>query len=99
AASAFYIYRKVFAPIPKVLKRIEDIKNYKRENSAEDYFTALSDFWDLIEEEVLEVAKVTGRRQRQSDRIRRALEQILSVFPESTIIVNSEGKINYYNRA
>lgn len=97
--SYFKIYQQVFAPLPRVLKRIQDIKNYKRESTSEDYFAELPDFWNLIEEEVLAVAKATGRRQRQTDRIRKAVEQILNAFPEATLVIDKEGKINYSNQA
>lgn len=93
------IYRQVFLPLPQVLRRIQDIKFYQKEKESEDYFASLPDFWNLIEEEVLAVAKTVGRRQKQADRIRKAIEQILNVFPESTLVVDQEGRISYFNKA
>jgi two-component system phosphate regulon sensor histidine kinase PhoR len=98
-AAGAKVYFQVFLPIPQVLRRIQDIKNYQRDNEREDYFTALPDFWNLIEEEVIAVAKAIGRRQKQSDRIRKAIEQILNVFPESTIVVDPDSRISYSNEA
>jgi two-component system phosphate regulon sensor histidine kinase PhoR len=98
-AAGVGVYRKVFLPIPQVLRRIQDIKNYQKENESEDYFASLPDFWNLIEEEVIAVAKAVGRRQKQSDRIRKAIEQILNVFPESTLVVDQDNRINYSNQA
>lgn len=93
------IYRQVFLPIPQVLRRIQEIKNYTKENEREDYFASLPDFWNVIEEEVVAVAKAVGRRQKQTERIRKAIEQILNVFPESTMVVDQDSKINYSNKA
>lgn len=93
------IYRQVFLPLPQVLKRIQDIKNYQKDNEREDYFASLPDFWNLIEEEVIAVAKAVGRRQKHTDRIRKTIEQILNVFPESTLVVDQESRINYSNKA
>lgn len=98
-AAGVGIYRQVFLPLPQVLRRIQDIKNYQKERESEDYFASLPDFWNVIEEEVLAVAKAVGKRQKQSDRIRKAIEQILNVFPESTLVVDQDSKINYSNKA
>lgn len=98
-ATGVGIYRQVFLPLPQVLKRIQDIKNYQKDNEREDYFASLPDFWNLIEEEVIAVAKAVGRRQKHTDRIRKTIEQILNVFPESTLVVDQESRINYSNKA
>ncbi|MES2770052.1 MAG: ATP-binding protein [Bdellovibrionota bacterium] len=98
-AAGVGVYRQVFLPLPQVLRRIQDIKNYQKENESEDYFASLPDFWNLIEEEVIAVAKAVGRRQKQTERIRKAIEQILNVFPESTLVVDQDSKINYSNKA
>ncbi len=98
-AAGVGVYRQVFLPLPQVLRRIQDIKNYQKENESEDYFASLPDFWNLIEEEVIAVAKAVGRRQKQTERIRKAIEQILNVFPESTLVVDQDSRINYSNKA
>lgn len=98
-AAGVGLYTQIFLPLPQVLRRIQDIKNYQKDKESEDYFASLPDFWNLIEEEVRAVAKAVGRRQKQSDRIRKAIEQILNVFPESTMVVDQENRISYSNEA
>lgn len=98
-AAGVGVYRQVFLPLPQVLRRIQEIKNYTKENEREDYFASLPDFWNVIEEEVVAVAKAVGRRQKQTERIRKAIEQILNVFPESTLVVDQDSRINYSNKA
>jgi two-component system phosphate regulon sensor histidine kinase PhoR len=62
-------------------------------------FKFLSFFKNRAEEELLLKLQDDSRRQKQSDRIRRAIEQILNVFPEPTLIVSPEGHIRYFNQA
>ncbi len=92
-------YRQIFLPLPQVLRRLQDIKVHKKENEPEDYFTELPDFWNVIEEEVLAIAKTIGRRQKHAERIRKTIERILDVFPEPTLIVGNDSGINYLNSA
>jgi two-component system phosphate regulon sensor histidine kinase PhoR len=62
-------------------------------------FKFLSFFRNRAEEELLLKLQDDSRRQKQSDRIRKAIEQILNVFPEPTLVVNQEGNIKYFNKA
>jgi len=93
-------YRHVILPLPFVIKRIEDFRNQKNTTkSSQDYMVQLPDFWNEIEDELIHTLQSIGRKQKQQERIRKAIEQILNVFPEPSIVVNQEGQIRYFNRA
>lgn len=92
-------YRMIYSPLQLVLKRIQNLKNPSQDNDEEDYFETLPDFWNQIEEEVTSAVDFHRRKNKQNDRIKRTIENILNVFPEPTLVVSREGSIRYFNKA
>jgi two-component system phosphate regulon sensor histidine kinase PhoR len=90
--------RMIYVPFQTVIKRIRNLKS-SSDFEQLDYFSDLPDFWNDIETEVLSVVEFLKKKNRQSDRIRKAIENILNVFPEPTLVVGKDGVIRYFNKS
>lgn len=90
--------RMIYAPLKLVLKRIQNLKN-SAESDQKDYFEELPDFWNEVESEVTSVVEFFKKKNKQSDRIKKTIENILNVFPEPTLVVSRDGTIKYSNKS
>lgn len=95
---AFEVFRYIFIPLPLVVKRLKKISSQKEDEPGADSIIEVPDFWNEIEEEIIHVERSFGKRHRHGERIRKAIEQVLEVFPEPTIIVSNDGLIRYKNK-
>ncbi len=92
------VNRMIYAPLTLVLKRIQNLKN-STESDQRDYFEELPDFWNEVESEVTGVVEFLKKKGKQSDRIKKTIENILNVFPEPTLVVSRDGTIKYSNKS
>lgn len=95
-----WIKKKIYEPVPSILEKIRALKQFETfADRPEQLMSELPDFWNAIEQEIMDVQHFFDDSQHSEEKIQKALKRLINYLPMPSLITKPDGKVILANQA